>query len=240
MVQLLQKVLAASLAMLALSPNAAVQGASLKSGSSGKKSGKGGKKGGSTRTLTLEVTNVSVRQPFAPFFVMSHDGTVPPLFAFGKEASDALAVLAESGSPADLVEMYSAYLGSGAGVVKAFADGFPFFGGDSATFDVTVSDDYPYVTIASMAIHTNDCFVAINGMRLYSGDVLHLPGLDAGSEENDELCANIPGPACNGGMGRATENAEGFVHVHPGFHGVGDLAENRYDWRNPMAIVKVM
>ena len=236
MVHLLQKALAVSLAMLALAPDSVWAEKGMSSKQSGK--GKRGKKG--RRTLTLEVTNLSVRQPFAPFFVMSHDGTVPPLFTFGANASVPLATLAETGSPAELVDMYSAYLGSGAGEVKAFADGFPFMGGQSATFDVTVSDRYPYVTIASMAIHTNDCFVAVNGMRLNSGDTHFLPGLDAGSEANDELCANIPGPACMGGMGRSTENAEGFVHVHPGFHGVGDLAENLYDWRNPMAVVKVM
>ena len=219
--------------MIASSRTTIVQASNKKKGM-----GRRGKK--SRRTLTLEVTNLSVRQPFAPFFVMTHDDTIPPLFSFGAAASGPLATLAESGSPEELVQMYSAYLGSGAGEVRAFADGFPVMGGESATFDITVSDRYPYVTIASMAIHTNDCFVAINGMPLNSGDVHYLPGLDAGSEANDEVCANIPGPACMGGMGRSTETPEGFVHVHPGFHGVGDLAESRYDWRNPMAVVKVL
>ena len=90
--------------------------------------------------------------------------------------------------------------------------------------------------LMGMFINTNDCFVAINGMKLSKGDVLYLPGLDSGTEENNELCTSIPGPACPMGSGNVRSgNGEGFVHVHPGFFGVGDLAEERYDWRNPMA-----
>ena len=42
---------------------------------------------------------------------------------------------------------------------------------------------------------------------------MNLPGYDAGSEFNDESCANIPGPACAGFDGEAPEymDPEGFV-----------------------------
>ena len=54
-------------------------------------------------------------------------------------------------------------------------------------------------------------------------------------------CANIPGPAC-GGAGPspdAAEGDEGYVHIHPGIHGIGDLDASEYDWRNPVAVIKI-
>ena len=66
---------------------------------------------------------------------------------------------------------------------------------------------------------------------------------DSGSEVNDELCTSIPGPffaECGGSGGGAKVNGgEGFVHVHRGVHGVGDLKPNARDWRNPVAEVRV-
>lgn len=46
---------------------------------------------------------------------------------------------------------------------------------------------YEEVTIARMQIHTSDCFTSVDGAALKPGDV-DLPGLDAGTEENNELC----------------------------------------------------
>ena len=79
-----------------------------------------------------------------------------------------------------------------------------------------VSEDYSLVIIAKMAIISNDCFPALNVVRLYPGMVLDLPGLDAGSEENDEECNSIPGPGCASIIGDnvISRNDEGFVRVH--------------------------
>ena len=65
------------------------------------------------------------------------------------------------------------------------------------------------------------------------------PVYDAGSEANTESCLSIPGPPCGSAGFRDTADAEGFVHVHSGIHGIGDLAPQRYDWRNPGAYVTV-
>jgi hypothetical protein len=207
----------------------------------GDKKGKSMKKNPSDEMedITLYITNLSVGQPFAPFFVMTHNDMVPPLYKFGDPSSAALAMLAENGNPGDLINMYSGL--DGVGKVFSFKEDAPYFGGESLAIEVPVSEDYPYVTIAAMAIHTNDCFVAINGMMLKKGDTLFLPGLDSGSEENNESCDSIPGPACPSDPANiASGNGEGFVHVHRGFFGIGDLLQELYDWRNPMAQVKVM
>ena len=65
---------------------------------------------------------------------------------------------------------------------------------------------------------------------------------DAGSEDNDESCAHIPGPIECGGMGEPFSEglAEGFVHVSNGIHGVGDLQPSMYDWRGAVAMVRVV
>ena len=141
--------------------------------------------------------------------------------------------------------MHRMYPGPVAGVDDAFIFNAeaPYFGGDTLEIEVEVSRQYPLVTIASMAINTNDCFVALNGVEVYNGLVIDAPGLDAGSEINNERCDSIPGPACadselTGNM--ADGDGEGFVHVHRGFFGIGgELSAQGYDWRNPMMRVEV-
>ena len=66
-----------------------------------------------------------------------------------------------------------------------------------------------------------------------------IPAYDAGSEADNELCAYRPGPPCGSVGVRATEGVEGFVHIHAGIHGGGDLNPATYDWRNPVAKVSI-
>jgi len=53
----------------------------------------------------------------------------------------------------------------------------------------------------------------------------------------------IPGPnfvECGGpGKGGVAGGGEGFVHIHSGIHGVGDLKPALRDWNNPMALITV-
>lgn len=219
--------------VLAIIVAALVQSASsLKSRNLARK-GKGSKKKGKKmagRTLSLAVTNLSGGQPFSPFFVMVHN-EYAYLYEFGEPSSAGLKTLAETGSPADLVAYFDG--AEGVAFAGAHTEDAPLMPGMTTVIEVTVSDAYPLVTIASMGINTNDMFVSLNGEYLYPGDVLFSDGLDAGTEANDELCVNIPGPACGGGMG-APGGGEGFVHVSPGIHGGGDIAVAAYDWRNPV------
>ncbi len=93
-----------------------------------------------------------------------------------------------------------------------------------------------------MLIPTNDAFVSVQGMRVPDGRMtttVAAVAYDAGSEPNDELCASIPGPVCGGEGGSPDADGEGFVHVHAGIHGIGDLAAADFDWRNPVAQVKI-
>ena len=96
------------------------------------------------------------------------------------------------------------------------------------------------VSLAAMLVPTNDAFVALNSVRApHKGSVTYTAvAYDAGSEPNDEMCVNIPGPC--GGEGLSMDvDGEGFVHVHAGIHGIADLKAADYDWRNPVARVTI-
>jgi hypothetical protein len=54
------------------------------------------------------------------------------------------------------------------------------------------------------------------------------PAYDAGSETNDELSPTVAG------LG-----GEGFVNVHNGVHGIGDLVAATMDWRNLVAKITI-
>lgn len=61
----------------------------------------------------------------------------------------------------------------------------------------------------------------------------------AGTEDNNELCTHVPGPACDATSGNAEAGpGEGYVHIHRGVHGVsGELPSSTYTWINPAAEV---
>ena len=189
-----------------------------------------------TYKVTLRITNLSFLQPFSPFFVMVHNSRVR-LYEFGGQASAALATLAEDGNPRPLRALFRD--NKNVRTAKIHKIGAPYSGGETTSFTIKVTRNFPRITIAAMAINTNDLFVSLNGVIPYPGTVLFSDGLDAGSEENNELCSSIPGPACPEDSGNTSDgNGEGFIHVHRGFHGDFDLNDARYDWRNPMMRVE--
>lgn len=196
---------------------------------------------GRDRKVNITVSNLAFQQPFSGIFVVVHDEDTAPLYELGKPASPGLANLAENGDTSELMEYYQ----NQPGVASVATIPGPIFGGKSVTFTVSFTRHSQYFSLATMAINTNDCFVAVNGARIVDGMVLDEPGMDAGSEENNELCTSIPGPACPADTGNvASGNGEGFVHVHRGFFGVtagqeNGLSESGYDWRNPMMRVSL-
>lgn len=184
----------------------------------------------------VTITNLTRGTSFTPILVASHGGDAD-LFALGGEPSDSLAMLAESGDTgpwqADLMAAGKLYdTASTGGLLEP---------GQSVTVSVTASRRYRHISLAGMLLPTNDGFVAVQDVRAPRGRhavTLFSPGYDAGSEANDESCANIPGPLC-GGEGYNASPGEGWSHIHAGIHGGGDLAPADYDWRNPVAQVVI-
>jgi Spondin_N len=192
-----------------------------------------------SETWLIKITNLSYRQPFGHTFVMTHNSTAAALFAIGRPSTPAFAYLAEIGSPALLVSNYT----NASGVSSAlFIPTEPILPGKSANFSVETTAQFPFISFATMLVHTNDAFVGLIKIKPVDGFISFSPVYDAGSETNDELCSHIPGPACHGfnkTQTDAEDEGEGFVHIHRGMHGVGDLDAALFDWRNPVMRVSI-
>lgn len=166
--------------------------------------------------ITIENTS---NQVITPPVLAVHSRAVS-VFEPWAPATNALAVQAETGNPAPLVEM----LEQTRGVDKVIVGDGPIAPGETATF--TVSTRAKFFTATGMFATTNDAFFGLNGIDLPRREtMLMAPIYDAGTEANNELCAFIPGPPCAGDSGndRLAEGAEGIVAPHAGLSGQGDL-----------------
>ena len=187
------------------------------------------------RYYDVTITNLTQGQTFTPILVATHKKGVK-LFTPGLPARDELAMLAEGGDTGPLTDSLSmdprvGHIATTGGLLGP---------GETVTVTVQGSHGFRYLSLAAMLIPTNDGFISLNGVEAPKGRraVMYLsPAYDAGSEVNDELCLNIPGPfGCDGtGEGYNPAGGEGYVHIHAGIHGIADLGAAEYDWRNPVA-----
>jgi len=187
------------------------------------------------RKYEVTVTNITKGQTFTPILSATHKSAIQ-FFELGNIASEPLASLAESGNIAPLRSI----LEESELVNDTAATEGLLTPGNSMTFEI-YGTRYTRMSLAAMLIPTNDTFVALNTVRLprYGFKTYLARAYDAGSELNDESCANIPGPACGGEGLSPDEDGEGYVHISAGIHGEGDLAVSTYDWRNAVAKVVV-
>jgi hypothetical protein len=185
----------------------------------------------------VSITNLTPGQSFTPQFLATHSATAN-LFTIGEPASWELEQLAEGGATGPLTDLY----------VNASEEVKTIEGllgpGETVTTTIRGKGGEHYLTMAAMLLPTNDTFVGISNMSLpKKGSVTFMvPAYDAGTEENDQDCANIPGPLCGGApFSDPAAGDEGFVHISNGFHELGGsaLSPAGYDWRNPVARVVV-
>ena len=187
------------------------------------------------RLYQVTITNVTRAQVFTPIVAASHRGKVT-VFELGQPASAELEQLAEGGDTAPLAAKLKA---QGARDVVSSGEALP--PGGTVMLKVRGSARHNRVSVAAMLIPTNDTFFAVTDVQTRPpGRSVNLwvPGYDAGTEPNTELCSQIPGPVC-GGEGFNPEAGEGYVYVNQGIQGIGDLAGAPYDWRNPVAKVTI-
>jgi hypothetical protein len=188
------------------------------------------------RSYEITITNITQGLDFTPIIVATHSQRAR-LFRLGEAPSDALADLAEGGATGG-VEMMLEEMGDLVLDIQT-SEGGLIGPGDSVTVTVDATVYHNRLSLAGMLLPTNDTFVAVDAFKLPNkrSGTLAL-AYDAGSEENDELCMNIPGPYC-GGTPFSTGLAEGYVHISSGIHGNADLSSDAYDWRNPVAMISV-
>ena len=191
---------------------------------------------GGEKTYEVTVTNITAGQAFTPIIAATHRSSIS-FFELGQAASDELEMLAEGGNTMPLENL----LNANASVVSDVqTTGDDLLGpGESVTLYIEGKLRHDVLSIAAMLLPTHDTFVAVNSVPLPVGySSTHAVAYDAGTEVNDESCANIPGPYCMGAPYSA-EDGEGFVHVANGIQGIGDLAPEMFDWRNPVASVSI-
>jgi hypothetical protein len=193
-------------------------------------------KGG--RRYEVMITNITRGQVIPGLVVVSHMKSFN-LFTLGEPASSQLATIAEEGDSAPL----QAHLYTLPNILE-YATSGALFPGESVILEIMTRGRFRNISAVGMLASTNDAFFAVNNVHAPKHGVRNIMALayDAGSEANTELCEFIPGPPC-GNHEHDPAEAEGFVHVHAGIHGIQDpddgLDPAIHDWRNPVVKVSI-
>lgn len=188
-------------------------------------------------TVTVRITNVS-KQIISPPVVVSHSAKVR-VFAPGRAASTELSMLAEDGDPSAL----AALLGESDYVLDMEVATGPLMPGATMVFELESRGRFNRVSAVGMLVTTNDGFFGLDNLLVARNGMdqrISVPAWDAGTEFNNELCGFIPGPPCGSPLVRDTDGAEGFIHIHPGLHGGGDLSPAEWNWQNPVVDIGIM
>jgi len=188
--------------------------------------------------VTLEnltpATAPGASQPFSPAIVATHK---PPLriFKWNSYASNELLNVAEDANNQPLIDLLSQsenvyQVVTGTGVILP---------GESETFTIGASRDVHKLSLVTMLVNTNDGFTGVDKLNLpKSGtQVVYLRAYDAGTEQNTELAANIPGPCCGSHFVRVPTHER--ISYHRGILGIGDLDPATYGWDEPVAKLTV-
>lgn len=164
---------------------------------------------GNSAVYTVQITNLTHAQPFAPAAVILHESGFYS-FMDGQPASMGIEVMAEGGDPSMVIDeaMNSTdFLDAqnSGGILP------PSSMGDVMTLVVPELDaDDLRLTITTMLVNTNDAFTGLNAanvsdMAVGDSKTFMTVTWDAGTEANTETAATMPGPAAGaaGGGGAA-------------------------------------
>jgi len=171
---------------------------------------------------TVSVNNLTQNQPLSPFALIFHGETYRAWMS-AQPASVALEHLAEGGDNAALLA--EALANADTVLSQSGAGAIPPGGSQSVT---VTADQATRMSLVTMLVNSNDAFSGVNGVSLVDlavGDTLMraMPAYDSGTELNDELMSNIPGPAGGGeGFNAARNDRVDKVLVHAGVISVDD------------------
>jgi len=185
----------------------------------------------------VTITNLTRAQPITPPVVATHNIGFHA-FKPGEPVSDPFIAMAEEGMAGPLADD----LEVNPLVHDVAVGGGPLPPGASTTVEVEARGKAQFLSAVGMLAGTNDAFFGLDGFPLQGQPWLRhveAPAYDAGSEANNELCEFVPGPPCNSLFSRAPDGAEGFVAIHNGIHGKGDLPEDVWNWHNPVVRIQI-
>jgi hypothetical protein len=158
-----------------------------------------------------------------------------PFTIGGQTATPGIELLAESGDASLLVTELTAFPQVGD---TASAEG-PLPPGASVTLTLDTDGGFDYISAFGMLVTTNDTFFALISQKVPEGIAIYYPDAwDAGTEVNNESCADIPGPPC-GGSGPGGTDENGVIHIGNGIRGNGDLNPATLGWNNPVVQVVI-
>jgi hypothetical protein len=170
-----------------------------------------------TGTFTVKMTNLTNNQPLSPLAAVIHTngyrGWTP-----GSAATSGLEKLAEGGATADFLSEAAGdptvlATGAGSGVIAP---------GNSGTVSLSATlFNGLRLSAASMLVNTNDAFTgvaaaSIDGLAVGQSVTFYGSIYDAGTEENTETAATIPGPAGGGEGYNPARAGKDFVAFHGG------------------------
>lgn len=189
---------------------------------------------GGWNNYQVTITNATGHHVITPPLIVIHKRDFK-LFEVATAASEGLSIQAETGNPAIL----AGEVKGAKGVYKVITGDTVIVYGNKASFNFRAPKNAK-ISMTSMLATTNDAFTAISGKALPKNSVSYMgTTYDAGSEENNELCIDIPGPPCGGTNAANDSDGEGFITVHRGISGAGDLVPAHLDWRGATSIVNI-
>jgi len=197
-------------------------------------------------TYQVTVSNITHAQVLTPLGIVLHRPGYSAWNA-GSSVTVGLENLAESGDPSPFISEADL----NANVDATAAGTSPFTAGNSQTVTVTAdaASDLE-LTVATMLANTNDALTGVTNWSVGSmqvGDVKTvMPHVfDAGTEDNIETAATMPGPAAGGeGFNAARSVLTNVVTIHPGVvtqaDGLATSALTEVDrWLGPAALITV-
>lgn len=189
-----------------------------------------------TRQYEITLTNITKGISFTPFLAASHNRHIA-LFEVGEEASEEIGAVAEGGDISGL----NAQLEDSYRVADTASTEGLLAPGASTTVMLESRRGYGRFSLVSMLLPTNDSMAALQGAKLprRGSQTYFLNAYDAGTETNDESCANIPGPHCGGVPFSPEDEGEGYIYPASGIHGEGDLSREAYQFDGPVVKVTV-
>ena len=163
------------------------------------------------------------------------------IFDLGSPASAGLVEVAENGYGNPLADSLSTLPQAFEAVVETQPIPPPTYPYHPVTFNISSRGHFGRFSMVSTLVNPKDAFLGIDTVMLPrrrgSSLTYHAVAYNAGSENNNQECAYVPGPACPEGSGNARDESgvEGFVYIHNRVHQIGDLSPTNNDWHNPVA-----